>query len=117
MAGSITDSLAKLSVYAENNSDERIASGVEGLVRTLLVNADGDRWLSVSAILRELAEASPENFLAALEASLPRECDAPVRQIIERLHCRRATCTGGLVTRHGRNRDACVSAVWGRRMS
>ena len=30
---SIADSLAKLSVYAENNYDERIGSRVDGLVR------------------------------------------------------------------------------------
>lgn len=78
--GSITDSLAKLSVYAENNNDERIASGVDGLVRTLLEDADGDRWLSLSGVLREIAEASPEIFLRAVEGSLQRH-DAPIRRL------------------------------------
>lgn len=77
---SITDSLAKLSVYAENNNDERITSGVDGLVRTLLENADGDRWLSLSGVLRELAEASPEIFLRAVEGCLQRH-DAPIRRL------------------------------------
>ncbi|MEP7010639.1 MAG: hypothetical protein ABJC13_09980 [Acidobacteriota bacterium] len=77
---SITDSLAKLSVYAENNNDERIASGVHGLVRTLLEGADGDRWLSLSSVLRELAESSPEIFLRAVEGSLERH-DAPIRRL------------------------------------
>lgn len=77
---SITDSLAKLNVYAENNNDERIASGVDGLVRTLLEDADGDRWLSLSGVLREFAEASPEIFLRAIEGSLQRG-DAPVRRL------------------------------------
>ena len=77
---SITDSLARLSVYAENNNDERIASGVDGLVRTLLESADGDRWLSLSGVLRELAEASPEIFLRAVEGSLQRH-DAPIRRL------------------------------------
>lgn len=77
---SITDSLAKLSVYAENNNDERIASHVDGLVRTLLEDADGDRWLSLSGVLRELAEASPEIFLRTVEGSLRRE-DAPIRRL------------------------------------
>lgn len=77
---SIADSLAKLSVYAENNNDERIVSGVDGLVRILLEGADSDRWLSLSDILRELAEASPEIFLRALEGSLQRQ-DSPVRRL------------------------------------
>ena len=77
---SITDSLAKLSVYAENNNDERIISGLNGLIHTLLVDADGDRWLSLSGVLRELAEASPEIFLYAVEGSLKRD-DAPIRRL------------------------------------
>ncbi len=77
---SITDSLAKLSVFAENNNDERISSRVDGLVRTLLEDADGDRWLSLSGVLRELAEASPELFLRAVEGSLQRD-DAPIRRL------------------------------------
>jgi hypothetical protein len=77
---SITDSLAKLSVYAENNHDERLASGVRELVRALLKDADGERWLSLSGVLRELAEASPEVFLHAVEASLQRP-DAPIRRL------------------------------------
>ena len=77
---SITDSLAKLSVYAENNTDERIASHVDGLVRTLLEDADGNRWLSLSGALHQLAEASPEIFLRAVESSLQRD-DAPIRRL------------------------------------
>lgn len=77
---SITDSLAKLSVYAENNHDERIVLHVDGLVRTLLEDADGDRWLSLSGFLRELAEASPGIFLHAVEGSLQRG-DAPIRRL------------------------------------
>lgn len=77
---SIVDSLAKLSFYAENNRDERIATGVAGLVRTLLHDVDGDRWLSLSDVLRELAEAAPEAFLDAVEESLQRK-DAPIRRL------------------------------------
>lgn len=80
MIDSITDSLAKLSVYSENNNDERIASGVDGLVHTLLEDADGDHWLSLSSVLRELAEASPKIFLRAVEDSLQRD-DAPIRRL------------------------------------
>lgn len=79
--GSIVDSLAKLSVYAENVRDERIASGIADLVHTLLDGADGNRWLSLSGVFRELAEAAPETFLAAVEGSLRRP-DAPIHRLV-----------------------------------
>ena len=77
---SIADSLAKLSFYAENNGDQQIASGVHGLVRALLKDANGASWLSLSGILRELAEASPDIFLESVEAALHRH-DTPIQQL------------------------------------
>jgi hypothetical protein len=66
----IVDSLAKLGVYAETRRDERIISGVDTLVTRLLNAASAERWLSLSGVLRELAEAAPETFLSAVEADL-----------------------------------------------
>ncbi|HUR40051.1 MAG TPA: hypothetical protein VM240_02685 [Verrucomicrobiae bacterium] len=77
---SIADSLAKLRVYAENNAREDIMSGVDELVGALLAAADSDRWLSLHGVLRELAEASPDAFLNAVEKSLQRS-DAPIRRL------------------------------------
>lgn len=81
---SIVDSLAKLSVYAENSHDAHAAlirDGVDTLVRRLLFDADSDRWLSLHGVLKELAEASPDVFLRCIEASLARP-DAPVRRLL-----------------------------------
>lgn len=81
---SIVDSLAKLSVYAERTTDPQagaIKAGIDGLVRSLLNNADAQRWLSLSGVLRELAEASPDEFLRAVETSLGRQ-SAPVRVLL-----------------------------------
>ncbi len=66
----IVDALAKLGVYAETARDDRIAQGVHALVSNLLTDASAERWLSLSGVLRELAEAAPEAFLSAVEKSL-----------------------------------------------
>jgi hypothetical protein len=82
---SIVDSLIKLRVYAEehrnDHNSELIMSSVDTLVRNLLRNADVQRWLSLSSVLRELAEASPEVFLDALERSLSSN-DPPVLSLL-----------------------------------
>jgi hypothetical protein len=82
---SIVDSLIKLRVYAEEHrSDpnaELIMSSVDSLVRNLLRDADAQRWLSLSSVLRELAEASPDVFLDALERSLNSN-DTPVLSLL-----------------------------------
>jgi len=77
---SMVDSLVKLSVYSEQIQDNRIAAGVTTLVGRLLDDADGERWLSLSGVLQELAEAAPEIFLSAIEKSLGRE-DAPIGKL------------------------------------
>jgi hypothetical protein len=79
----IVDSVAKLGVYAETSRDERIASGIDTLVARLLNNASAERWLSLSGVLRELAEAAPETFLSAVEASLLSEDPAIDRLFTE----------------------------------
>lgn len=82
---SILDSLVKLRVYAEGRSGdghaELIMSSVDNLVRSLLRDADAQRWLSLSSNLRELAEASPDVFLDELERSLSSN-DAPVLSLL-----------------------------------
>lgn len=81
----LAESLTKLSVYAERSSDPqrvRILSGVDRLVELLLARATAERWLSLSGLLPELAEASPDVFLAAVQRSLA-SADAPVRRLCE----------------------------------
>ncbi len=78
--GSIVDSLIKLRVYAEENQRHDLMARVDRLVRDLLKDANGDRWLSLCGVLRELAEASPDLFLRLLDESLRRP-DAPVRAL------------------------------------
>lgn len=77
---SLVDSLVKLSVYAELAQDDRIAAGVTTLIEGLLDGADGERWLSLSGVLQELAEAAPETFLSAIEKSLRRD-DTPIGKL------------------------------------
>lgn len=62
-------------------ADKSIALRVDLLVRRLLDGADRVRWLSLANRLPALAEASPEEFLAAVEKSLDAP-DVPVLQLI-----------------------------------
>jgi hypothetical protein len=82
----IADSLVKLSVYAERGSGEfsvSILGRTSALVRQLLQNASGEQWLSASGVLRELAEAAPEEFLSAVGNSLRSPIQAVTRLISE----------------------------------
>lgn len=74
---SIVDSLAKLRMFGENTGNQPIMAGVDTLVGGLLEGADAQRWLSLSGVLREMAEASPEIFLRAVDNSL-RSSDASI---------------------------------------
>jgi hypothetical protein len=80
----ISDSLVKLSVYAErvsSSASNQILDRVTSLVRRLLHGASGEQWLSLSSLLRELAEAAPEEFLSAVDDSL-RCAEQPVTCLI-----------------------------------
>ena len=80
----ITDSLARLAVHAEavgGNNAQDLIDRTNSLVRELLHDADKERWLSLGGVLRELAEAAPDEFLSAIEASLSRS-DTPVIELI-----------------------------------
>lgn len=76
----IVDALAKLGVYAETVRGDRISIGVQTLVSNLLMDASAERWLSLSGVLRELAEAAPETFLSAVEKSLAGH-DPPISRL------------------------------------
>lgn len=82
----IADSLIKLSVYAERGSN--VSSGallgrVKALVRGLLDGADEEKWLSLSGVLRELAETAPDEFLDAIDKSLRSPSRAVTRLLSE----------------------------------
>lgn len=80
------DSLVKLSVLGdlmEALARARPSGRATVLVRRLLSDADRDRWLSLSNVLRDLAEAAPEEFLLQLEAGLHRGEDGPIALILE----------------------------------
>lgn len=79
--GSIVDSLIKLRVFAEETERHDWMGRVDQLVRDLLEDADGERWLSLEEWLRQLAEASPDLFLRLLDASLRLGAAAPVRRL------------------------------------
>ena len=81
---SVCDTLVKLAVrgseypaLASQSIDLRVAN----LVHRLLDGADGTRWLSLASHLRPLAEAAPDAFLKAIEASL-NSPGAPVTRLI-----------------------------------
>ena len=80
---SLCDSLVKLAVRGMQItalSDANIEGQIAAFVHRLLDGAAGVRWLSLSTFLPSLAEAAPDVFLRALEASLARP-DAPVTRL------------------------------------
>lgn len=54
----------------------------DGVVKRLLGNADAERWWSLHRQLRVLAEASPDEFLSAVEKSLAKN-DPPIMKLFE----------------------------------
>ena len=81
---SICDTLVKLSArgpqipsLAASNIDARVSA----FVGDLLLKADGVRWLSLAALLPDLAEAAPEVFLKCIDVSLA-ESDATVTRLL-----------------------------------
>ncbi len=78
--GSIADSLTKLSVYAESVNDLELLGDIDKLVTRLLENASPERWMSLADYMRELAEASPPEFLRAVDTGL-RANPAPLRAL------------------------------------
>ena len=77
---SLCETLVKLAVRGSEIatlSAANIEARIAALVRQLLDEADGARWLSLSALLPSLAEAAPDAFLRAVELSLDKP-DSPV---------------------------------------
>jgi hypothetical protein len=84
LISALCDSLIKLAVRGPVlpslqafNIEERVAE----LVHDLLYDADKVRWLSLSSLLPDLAEAAPEAFLEAVERSLNKP-DQPVTSLL-----------------------------------
>ena len=75
---SIADTLIMLSVHhglLVQCQSESIDSRIHAMVRTILEKGEADRWLSLSSILSQLAEAAPNAFLNAVEKGLsPENC-------------------------------------------
>lgn len=77
---SLTDALIKLAVRGAEMPglvSLNLTGRVDRLVRDLLRDADSARWLSLAGLLRALAEASPKEFLSAVEGSLAK-ADKPI---------------------------------------
>lgn len=64
---SLADGLVRISVHT---TSEGRRWQIDQLVKRFFENADESRWLSLSSLMRELAEASPSEFLKALENDL-----------------------------------------------
>lgn len=78
----MADSIAKLGYFSEiNSSAEEVGREVRVFIRELLENASEERWLSISPHLRSFAEAAPEEFLSAVQASLSSS-EKPVLRLI-----------------------------------
>jgi hypothetical protein len=80
----VCDTLIKLAVrgpHVPGLRAKHIDRRVDMLVRDVLCDADVTRWLSLAHDLPALAEASPMEFLAAVEASLDKP-DATVRALL-----------------------------------
>lgn len=82
----LADALPKIATQC---SDDKWRWKTDQLVRELLTGADGERWLAVSAIAQQLAEASPDEFLKALETDLTHKEPQVFRLFLE-------TSSGGI---------------------
>jgi hypothetical protein len=80
----LCDTLVKLAVRGPD-VPALLAASIEGrvsaLMRDLLYEADGIRWLSLASQLPDLAEAAPNEFLKAIEISLTKS-DAPIKRLL-----------------------------------
>ena len=75
--------LVLLSVFGSRASAAPNASlHTDRVVKRLLGNADAERWWSLHRQLRVLAEASPEEFLNAVDKSLAQN-DPPIMKLFE----------------------------------
>lgn len=77
----MAESIAKLGCFSDNSSQVAIGRHVRDFVRLLLIDADDERWLSVSSFLQSFAEAAPDEFLQAVQSSLKKP-EKPVTSLI-----------------------------------
>ena len=81
---SLCETLIKLAVRSPEISSlsaAKIEARIAALVRELLEDADGTRWLSLHSLLPSLAEAAPDAFLRAVEISLDKP-DSPITRLM-----------------------------------
>jgi hypothetical protein len=62
------------------------------------MDADGERWLSLTDVLCSLAEASPEVFLKSIETSLQSTGVAVTRPLTETSEALALVCVVGMLT-------------------
>jgi len=80
----LCDTLIKLAVrgpQVPSLASANIKDRISVLVHDLLDDADGTRWLSLSPLLPDLAEAAPDAFMRAIEVSLAKP-DVPVTRLL-----------------------------------
>lgn len=76
------ETLLVIALFGEKANVAGSTPVVEKVVRDLLQDADAKRWWSLSGLMRLLAEAAPEQFLAALSDSLQKN-DPPVMELFK----------------------------------
>jgi hypothetical protein len=79
----LSETLVLLSVFGDQaKCVPDAAQRADAFVRKLIDGADSERWWAIAPQLRVLAEASPEAFLEALDASLG-QTDPPVMALFQ----------------------------------
>jgi len=85
MLAGLGDALCILSIHGAQICGDRLNTDLGNragrVVRSLLAEADDDRWLTIRGHLRILAEASPTSFLDCMENEL-RKADPPIKAIM-----------------------------------
>ncbi len=79
----LTETLLLLAMFGQRlSSISNAGQYADSIVSTLLMDADAQRWYSLSRELRTLAEAAPDTFLRSVERSLQRD-DTPIQALFQ----------------------------------
>lgn len=79
----LTETLLLLAMFGQRlSSISNAGQYADSIVGALLMDADAQRWYSLSRELRTLAEAAPDTFLQAVERSLQRD-DTPIKALFQ----------------------------------
>jgi transcriptional regulator with XRE-family HTH domain len=79
----LTETLLLLAMFGQRlSSIPNAGQYADRVVGALLMDADAQRWYSLSRELRTLAEAAPDTFLRAVEKSLQRD-DTPIKALFQ----------------------------------